>query len=164
MQCRPEPRSCLNLRRHDNSKPCILQERREGGTVFRCHGRSWNQENVRLILAVIIFTGELFFRADGLKTGIHMFLSIFKGFRVDNLNQILMSGLDKGDYAAIIIGTVIVFAVGILKEKNIIGIEKLQSVCLPVRWIIYYGLIFAVIIFGAYGIGYQQVDLIYAGF
>lgn len=113
---------------------------------------------------VIIFTGELFFRADGLKTGIHMFLSIFKGFRVDNLNQILMSVLDKGDYAAIIIGTVVVFAVGILKEKNIIGIEKLQSVCLPVRWIIYYGLIFAVIIFGAYGIGYQQVDLIYAGF
>ena len=93
-----------------------------------------------------------------------MFLSIFKGFRVDNLNQILMSVLDKGDYAAIIMGTVVVFAVGILKEKNIIGIEKLQSVCLPVRWIIYYGLIFAVIIFGAYGIGYQQVDLIYAGF
>ncbi len=114
---------------------------------------------------IIIFTGELFFRADGLKAGIHMFLSIFQEFKVENLSGLLMSvGLDNGDYAAILMGTALVLVVEVLKEKNKIGIEKLQRVWLPARWAVYYGLIFAVLIFGAYGIGYQQVDMIYAGF
>ncbi len=113
----------------------------------------------------IIFTGELFFRADGLKAGFHMFFSIFKDFKFEGLKVYLMSvGLDMQDYTAIICGTIIVFLMGFLREKNIIGIEKIQQTSLPIRWGLYYCLIFAVIIFGAYGTGYQQVDLIYAGF
>ena len=34
---------------------------------------------------IIIFTGELFFRANGLRAGIHMFLSIFKNFEIRDL-------------------------------------------------------------------------------
>ena len=58
----------------------------------------------------------------------------------------------------------IVAVVGSIKERNLLGEEGLQKFALPVRWAIYYGLIFAIIIFGAYGIGYQRVDMIYAGF
>ena len=43
-------------------------------------------------------------------------------------------------------------------------VAALKEMKLPVRWILYYGLIFAVLLLGAYGTGYQQVDLIYAGF
>ena len=51
-----------------------------------------------------------------------------------------------------------------IQERKLLPEGGLQAMRLPVRWTIYYALIFAVIIFGAYGVGYQQVDLIYAGF
>ena len=50
------------------------------------------------------------------------------------------------------------------KEAGLDYYEKLQEYRTPVRWGIYYAFIFAIIIFGAYGTGYQKVDLIYAQF
>ena len=61
-------------------------------------------------------------------------------------------------------GIVLVSAAGIRKERNLLNGKGLQDMKAPFRWAVYYGLILAVLIFGAYGIGYQQVDLIYAGF
>ena len=54
--------------------------------------------------------------------------------------------------------------VSTLKEKNISIQEKLEGYKTPVRWAVYYALIFLILILGAYGNGYQPVDLIYAGF
>ena len=115
---------------------------------------------------VIIIIGELFFRANGLRAGVHMFKSIFTEFECSKLwdGTLLTLGLDKADYFAIIVGCMTVIIVGIIKERNWLGENGLQKICLPVRWTLYYGLIFAVVILGAYGIGYQQVDMIYAGF
>ena len=55
---------------------------------------------------VIIFTGELFFRANGLRAGFHMFASIFKNFNIQNIwnGTLLKFGLDRADFAAIIFG------------------------------------------------------------
>ena len=55
-------------------------------------------------------------------------------------------------------------AVSIVKEKQLLGQNGVKQLAIVPRWVLYYGLIFAVLIFGAYGIGYQQVDMIYAGF
>ena len=57
-----------------------------------------------------------------------------------------------------------VIVADILKEKGVNLRLRISELRLPVRWMIYYAAIFAVIIFGAYVSGYQQVDLIYAGF
>lgn len=62
------------------------------------------------------------------------------------------------------VGCVVVLVVGIIKEKLGTEVVCLRKMCLPLRWAVYYGLIFSVVIFGAYGVGYQKVDLIYAGF
>ena len=115
---------------------------------------------------MIIFVGELFFRANGLKAGMTMFFSIFKDFRLDTLwdGTFLGFGLDKGDYMVIFAGILLVSAAGIIKERNLLNGKGLQDMKTPFRWAVYYGLILSVLIFGAYGIGYQQVDLIYAGF
>lgn len=115
---------------------------------------------------IIIFTGELFFRANGLKAGIYMFQSIFRDFELQKLwdGTFLHLGLDKGDWLAIFAGCAVVGAVGMIKERKLLGNKSLATMRTPLRWSVYYALIFAVIIFGAYGVGYQQVDLIYAGF
>ncbi|MDD3278780.1 MAG: MBOAT family protein [Lachnospiraceae bacterium] len=115
---------------------------------------------------MIIFTGELFFRANGLRAGYRMFRSIFENFTLDKLwdGTFLSFGLDKADYFIVFCGCLCVAIVGIIRERSLLDTQQMQKVCLPVRWAVYYGLIIAVILFGAYGVGYQQVDLIYAGF
>ena len=114
----------------------------------------------------IIVLGEMFFRADGLKTGLSMVKSIFGAPQFSMLRDgtLLHMGLDPGDFAAILLGTVIVIIYDCLREKGIRPGELLQNKSAALRWSAYYALIFAVIIFGAYGPGYQQVDMIYAGF
>lgn len=115
---------------------------------------------------IIICTGELFFRADGFRTGIRMFRSIFREFSVHELwdGTLLNIGMDKADYLVVFAGCLVVAAAESIKEKKLPGSEGVQKQRLPVRWAVYYALILAVVIFGAYGTGYQQVDLIYAGF
>ncbi len=73
-------------------------------------------------------------------------------------------GIDIDDWNVIIAGLIVVVLYDILKELNVFSLEKLRAMKLPVRWSAYYALIFSVIIFGAYGEGYQAIDLIYAGF
>ena len=115
---------------------------------------------------IIIFTGELFFRAEKLDVGVHMFKSIFKDFSLKALwdGTILHIGLSSADFACVILFTIMVGIVGHFKEKQVDIYSKIDSWKTPARWALYYAVIFAVIIFGAYGTGYQKVDLIYAGF
>ncbi|MBQ6259554.1 MAG: MBOAT family protein, partial [Lachnospiraceae bacterium] len=72
--------------------------------------------------------------------------------------------IDAMDYLAIGVGLFVVFLIDLLKEKNRFDVEKLFTMKTPAKWAICYALIFSVIIFGAYGDGYGDVALIYAGF
>ncbi len=115
---------------------------------------------------VIIFVGELFFRADGLQAGFHMFASMFRDFQLSLLwdGSLLGLGLGRADLAAVAVGCVVVAVIGSLKERGEPIFVRLVKTSVPVRWGAYYALILAVIVFAAYGDGYQSVDLIYAGF
>lgn len=115
---------------------------------------------------ILVFFGELFFRAYGLQSGIKMFIKIFKDFSLKQLfdGSILNYSLDTKDFIIIGIITTIVFIIGILKEKGVdirVAISKKNIV---LRWSIYLSLLFLIIIFGAYGIGYKPVDPMYAQF
>ena len=115
---------------------------------------------------LIIFTGELFFRAEGFMAGLSMFISGFTNIGISRLfdGSLLGLGLDKADWFAVIAGTIVVFIADILKEKQIDLKAYLAKRNVVIRFGAYYALIFGLIIFGAYGAGYRPVDLIYAGF
>lgn len=134
-------------------------------TGFKKNGRFWTVFRI-LRTWLIIFTGELFFRAESLRAGIAMFRSGFHHIGIQRLwdGTLLKMGLDQADWLVILAGIAVVFAADLLKEKNFDIKASLAKKSLPVRWAAFYGLIFAVLIFGAYGPGYQPVDLIYAGF
>lgn len=115
---------------------------------------------------VIIFIGELFFRADGLRAGLHMFRSIFRNFQLSNLwdGSLLNLGMSRADLFAVMAGCIVVAIVGSAKERGIRVRNSLEKKPVFIRWSIYYALILAVIVIAAYGDDYQVVDMIYAGF
>lgn len=114
----------------------------------------------------IIFVGELFFRANGFRAGLHMFRSIFDHFDLRQLwdGSLPAMGLTAADYAAVLFGVLAVAVVGSLRERGGPVIVRMRSLPVFVSWGICYALILSLIWFGAYGDGYQAVDLIYAGF
>lgn len=95
-----------------------------------------------------------------------MFRSMFDRFSLAQLGggALLKLGLGSADWAAVIAGTAAVTVYDLMKEKGFSANGWLKARRTWVRWACSYALIFAVIIFGAYGTGYQPVDLIYAGF
>ncbi len=115
---------------------------------------------------IIIVVGEVFFRADTVKQGFIMLGNLTKGFTLRHFwdGTLLKVGLDVADYTIILAGCLVVGIFGLLRERNMVDIESLRGRKLPIRWAVYYALIISIVIFGAYGDGYQPVDLIYANF
>ena len=118
-------------------------------------------------MTCFVFIGELFFRAQTVKVGFGMLKRIFTSFNLHNTlksNQLFILGLDIKDYFIIIVTLVVIFIIGILKEKNHNIRNEISKKNIVIRWMIYYMLILSIIIFGAYGPGYIPVDPIYADF
>ena len=114
----------------------------------------------------LVFIGELFFRAKGLKAGLIMLKTIFTNFTFASFadGTFLKLGIDAHDFIIVAVFVVIVFITSIMKEKNINIREKIASKNIVIRWTLYYALILSIIIFGAYGVGYTPVDPMYASF
>ena len=127
---------------------------------------SWTVRIFRYVkLLFIVIIGEMIFRADTLGKGIHMVKCIFTDLKfemvIKNLENI---NIDRYGYFPIIIGCIVVMIVETLKEAGYPIRAKIESLPVPVRYAFWYGCIFFVIIFGAYGAGYDAEDLIYAQF
>lgn len=115
---------------------------------------------------ILVVFGELFFRAHGLAEGLQMFKKIFTDFSFSGIasGQIDKAGLDICDIAIVLVTVIIVFIIGVLKEKGINVRENLTQKNIVIRWAVLLALIFFVIIFGAYGAGYVPVAPMYADF
>ncbi len=115
---------------------------------------------------ILVNIGMLIFRAPQTGTAFSMLRSVFTGFNLGVLTNgaLLKLGMDIHDYYVIAVGCVIMLVVSLLQEKGVSLRERIAEKNIAVRWCIYFAAIFAVIIFGAYGAGYNPVDFIYAQF
>ena len=116
-------------------------------------------------LFIIVIFGELFFMAPDAATGWQMIVSIFTNFHISSLAENwLKLNMGMHDYVIVIAGYILIFIWGVLKEKNVPLREKFEAWPKPARWAFLYAVILAVILFGAYGPGYDAVAMMYAGF
>jgi NADH:ubiquinone oxidoreductase subunit 6 (subunit J) len=68
------------------------------------------------------------------------------------------------DFAIVAVTLLAVFTVSLLQEKGIAIRKTLQQKPTALRWALVYGLLFYILIFGAYGKGYIPVNPMYANF
>ena len=116
--------------------------------------------------SILVCIGELFFRADTLKAGLEMFGKIITNFTFNSFTngKILDLGLDIQDFILIVLVIVFIFIISLLKEKGIKIRESISKKNIVIRWTLYYALIFTIIIFGTYGLGYVPLNPMYANF
>lgn len=127
-------------------------------------------ESLRTLMFVGV--GLSFFRAASFSVGIDYWKCIFtnaqnqKGMLFSN--DIYSLGLDLQDILVLIVAFIILLLVSIIQYKNAkkgISVRGwLDQQNLVFRWVVYIILIFAVVIFGKYGQGYNAADFIYQGF
>ena len=116
-------------------------------------------------LFFIVIFGEMFFRAEALSQGIRMFTLIFTDFDLNALVSGLGEyGMDLHDYITVTIAFLLIMLFNVLKEKNVPFDRKFKALPKPVRWAAWYVIIMSIVIFGAYGSGYDAAGMIYAKF
>lgn len=94
-----------------------------------------------------------------------MFASMFREFRFSamNVESFLGLGLTGADYAILIVGTLLLILVSLVQRTGSVR-EKLHQKPLAVRFVVWYALFLAVVLLGAYGIGYDASQFIYNQF
>lgn len=120
----------------------------------------------RCLRTFFIFSvGMLFFRASSFVEAIRLIGFSVHGVDLDVLfsNDFFKIGLDLYNWIICGVGLVILLIVSLLQERGSIR-QLIAKQHIIFRWIIYFGLIFSIIIFGKYGPGVASNEFIYKGF
>lgn len=113
----------------------------------------------------LVNIGFVFFRADSVGAAFSMLkgaVSVFNpGILIDG--AIFALGLDWIEFTIAVVSLLMLLGVSLLQEKGSVR-ERIGKKSLPVRWIIWYALLFYVILLGNYGPDYSAAEFIYQGF
>ncbi len=124
----------------------------------------------QVIRTYILFSfSMIFFRATRLSNAIEIIKNMFSiNLSLLYNKELFMHmigniGIDIYDLAVLIISLIIMFIIGLL-SRNESAREKLLKQNLIFRWGVLYLLIFVIIVFGCYGVGYDPTAFIYRQF
>ena len=119
----------------------------------------------RILTFIIVVFAFIYFRAENIHHGNEYLLAIINNPRSLNI----MEDLSKTSFGIsniypLLFGIIILFVFDILKYNKINLAEKVLKIILPIRWLIYFAFIFAIIIFGVYGPDFSESAFIYFQF
>lgn len=120
----------------------------------------------QMVRTFLVFTGGRLITAPGTVADTWMAVrQMFAGFNpwIFWDGTLYGMGLDYKDWCVVIIGLLLVRRISIWQERGSIR-ETIAGKNIVIRWLIYYGAFFAIVIFGMYGPGYNASDFIYGNF
>ena len=131
-------------------------------------GKPWHLVQIARTF-VIVNIGMLIFRAETLTAGFQMIASMFRPWDPGDYRSFFRWSKMECNYASatwigIVIAVVLVFLVGFAHEKGVRIRERIAALPVAARWAVYIAAVLVVVIFGAYGPGFGEIDFIYAGF
>lgn len=120
----------------------------------------------RIWTFVCVMVAWIIFRAENLRTGLQMIASMF---RVRNVwiftNDALLSlGLDWKEWVVLMVSILILLMVSMKQEKGVAFSDAIFRQPFYIRWALYLVVIFGIMTYGAYGMGYDSQAFIYGGF
>jgi Predicted membrane protein involved in D-alanine export len=134
--------------------------------IFHINQKNFSFKIFRIIRTfILVCIGLLFFRSLSFSVAVTNFIRIFATFNIWIFfdKSLYNLGLDEMDFRIGIIALLLLFAGSLLQQKYRIR-EKLAEQNIIFRWILLYALLFAILIFGFYGGGYDPSAFIYGNF
>ena len=120
----------------------------------------------RIVAFALVDYAWLFFRANNLRTALHMTKMMIRDFRPAWLIGFEFVGAFNSAYLlmTIVVSLFVIFTIDILKYigKDVKAIIFRQQIIF--RWIIYAAIMLAILYWGLYGTGYEQTQFIYFQF
>lgn len=120
----------------------------------------------QLYIFCCVTVAWVIFRADSLKTGIRMLLSIIRypnpWIFLDN--SLFRLGLNQKEWEVLAVSLLLLLFVSMLHEKGVSVRDWFSRQHLGVRWGIYFCAICGIWVLGTYGFGFDANDFIYGGF
>ena len=113
----------------------------------------------------LVCIGDLFFRAASVGDAFAMLRKAVAVWNPQILwnGALLNLGLEPEELLIALVSLLILWLVSCLQQKESVR-ERIGRKPLPVRWVIWYALLFYVILLGCYGPGYSASEFIYQGF
>lgn len=121
------------------------------------------------ILRTFILTGiipRIIVRSSSLENAWIFFRNMLSRTNLSALTDgtLFTFGMDEFNFVLSLVGIVVLFTVSVLKENGVSIRESIAQMNIVVRWAIYIGVFYTIIIFGIYGPGYDASAFAYMGF
>lgn len=126
---------------------------------------SWRLFRMLRTFLLVTF-GRYFVRADNLQHAWQLLRRTFSNFGGSALldGSLLELGISAKSMVVLAVAVLVLLLVGVLQERGLKLREWIEKQNLWFQWLLELGIIFAILLFGAYGPGYDAADFIYMNF
>ncbi|MBR4723418.1 MAG: MBOAT family protein [Clostridia bacterium] len=118
----------------------------------------------RIAVFVLVCFAWIFFRSPDMASSLFAVRRIFTDFGNINFAKMSEFGTDTPNTVVLACAVLVLFAASLLANKNNELVIEFEKKNFPLRWTVYLLLIFAVLIFGVYGPGFEASQFIYFQF